>query len=163
MNKRDSTRILALGCHPMHTYSCFFALAGAAAAPRAPLPSSTPMLPSATLSLPLSLPPPVCTQLCTYRVQKAIAGRVYWQRTLSPRKHRGMPRKFMSNSRRYFAPLSHVRPRFLSSFSFSFFPSLFGFAETGHRVSGFSRGTIAASNKPQLYRRQLICARQQAC
>lgn len=27
MNKRDSARILALGCHPVHTYSCLFALA----------------------------------------------------------------------------------------------------------------------------------------
>jgi len=102
MNKRDGARILALGCHPVHTYSCLFALA----APRwhlehlfRPVPcvsSATPSSDAYTYIVTyLSRPEDDCRPGCRWRM-------------LSPWK-RGTPRKFMSNSRRYFTPLSHVR------------------------------------------------------
>lgn len=62
-------------------------------------------------------------------------------------KTRGTPRKFMSNLRRYFTPLSHVRPVFLRppSLPRDFFPPAspppppsFEYARTEQRVATFS-------------------------
>lgn len=59
MNKRDSARILALGCHPVHTYSCLFALA----APRWHLEH---LFRPAPLCVPICYPPSLSSSSATH-------------------------------------------------------------------------------------------------
>lgn len=78
-------------------------------APRAPLPSSTPV---AFCDSPL--PPSTCSYVPRRRLPVWLpAADAILVKTC------GTPRKFMSNSRKYFTPLSHVRPVFF------LFPSFF--------------------------------------
>lgn len=113
MNKRDSARILALSCHPVHTYSCLFALA----APRWHLEHLVqhPCV-SRSATLPPSRPPrppPTRTCDCVPIVpRRRLLGELPAADAIV--KTRGATRKFMSNSRKYFTSLSHVRSVFLS-------------------------------------------------
>lgn len=107
MNKRDSARILALGCHPVHTYSCLFALT-----PRWHLEHLFRPAPHVTFCNSL-LPLSTHMQLCIYRVPRRRLPVWLPAADAIPMKTCGTPRKFMSNSRKHFTPLSHVRPKSL--------------------------------------------------